>query len=204
MGGARHLRHGALDGFGNVVELQIEEDVLALVDQFADELHSGGGVEFQPDFVEVARDGAQARDNEWSELRSADSTIESDDDAGFVSYECGSAFRGARQDAADAVGAGERALQRRGIGFGQRDQQAAGGLRVVEQVLRFRAGISAARSTAQEANSRLLCRPPGSAPWRGILRARRAGSGTLVDGDLQRDVAGQRHLARVADAARSR
>ena len=51
--GARHLRHGPLHGFGNVVELQVEENVFAQPLQLAHEIHAGGGVEFHADFVEI-------------------------------------------------------------------------------------------------------------------------------------------------------
>ena len=50
---ARHLRHGPLDGFADVVELHVQENVLALRDQLIDELHAGGGVQLHADFVKI-------------------------------------------------------------------------------------------------------------------------------------------------------
>ena len=51
--GLRHLRDGARHGLRNVVHLQIEKDLLAFAEQLADDLHAGGGVQFQADLVEV-------------------------------------------------------------------------------------------------------------------------------------------------------
>ena len=50
---ARHLRHRAFHRFGYVVDFEIEENVLAFVDQFVDELNPRGGVEFQTHLVKV-------------------------------------------------------------------------------------------------------------------------------------------------------
>ena len=44
---------GAGDGFGNVVELEIEEHLLAVLHQAANQVHAGGGVQLEADLVEV-------------------------------------------------------------------------------------------------------------------------------------------------------
>ena len=47
--------NGTLDGFADVVELQVEEDLLAFANQLANKVHAGGGVEFHTDFIKAAR-----------------------------------------------------------------------------------------------------------------------------------------------------
>ena len=42
----------ALDGLADIVQLQVDEDLLSLGNQFANELHPGGSVKLQADFVE--------------------------------------------------------------------------------------------------------------------------------------------------------
>src|SRR5581483_209013 len=49
----RHEGNSPLHGFGDVVELEIQEDLLALVGQFVNEVQAGGRVEIQPDLVEI-------------------------------------------------------------------------------------------------------------------------------------------------------
>ena len=51
--GLRHLRHGSLDRLGNIVELEVEEDVFALCLKVSDDLHAGSSIQFHADFVEV-------------------------------------------------------------------------------------------------------------------------------------------------------
>src|SRR5512146_2776456 len=51
--GARHLRHSALHGFGDVIELQVEKNFLALIEQLADHRHAAGRIEFHSHLVEV-------------------------------------------------------------------------------------------------------------------------------------------------------
>ena len=49
----RHLHGGAFDGLGNVVELEVEEDVFTLVDQLSYERHAFSCVEFHADLVKA-------------------------------------------------------------------------------------------------------------------------------------------------------
>ena len=51
--GCGHARHRARNRLGNIVELEVEEDLAAVGEQPADEIHAGGGVQFQADLVEV-------------------------------------------------------------------------------------------------------------------------------------------------------
>jgi len=49
----RHLGHRAFDGFGDVVELEIEENIFALRQKLAHKLHACRGIKLHADLVEV-------------------------------------------------------------------------------------------------------------------------------------------------------
>src|SRR5579875_411739 len=80
--GAGDLADGAADGFADIVELHIEEDLLAAGAEFTGEGHTGGGVEFHADFVEA---NAVAEAFDQGKGFAGGLEIEGDDD-GVVSH----------------------------------------------------------------------------------------------------------------------